>query len=358
MPLLSSLKKFGKEILSGPRSYLGVDIGTTSIKAVEMKSGKQRPKLINYALFEISGHLQRINAALQTSSLKLYDREVADYLKLVVKKADFESRQAVASVPAFSAFTTLIDIPMLSEEETGQTLQFRAKQYIPLPADSITIDWVKVGERTNESGNKVQQIFLAAIPNNNVKQYQNIFRMAGLELAALEVDGFSLARALSVSESKAVLIVDIGSRSTSFLLANNGLLKSISQSDFAGNSLTQSIARGLGISVRRAEDLKRLKGLSDMSSGPDRELSTLLLPSLDVIINTAKRAKGDATSVVLTGGGACMPGVEDYFKREMNLPVHKAKPFVGIDYPSELELLTDKLGPLLATAIGLGGKYL
>ena len=340
------------------QSYLGIDIGTTSIKIVEMKSGGKKPELINYSIFEVSGHLERRNAALQTSSLKLYDREIADYLKLIIKKTGFVSKQVVASVPAFSAFTTLIDIPLLSEKETSQTLQYRAKQYIPLPSDSITIDWVKVGERTDESGNRVQQIFLVAVPKTNVSQFQSIFRLAGLELLALEVDGFSLARVLSAGETKPILIIDIGSRSTSFLTAANGFLKSISQSDFAGSSLTQSISSGLGINMRRAEDLKRQKGLLDFGHGPDQELSTLLMPLLDVIINEARRVKGDVTEIVLAGGGANLPGIEKYFKREMNLSVSKARPFDKVVYPTSLEPLVESLGPALAASVGLAMKYL
>jgi len=360
----SFLNKFTRKF-SGGRSYLGVDIGTTSIKIVETRNGKDKPKLVNYALFELRGHLERVNAALQTSALKLYDREVADYLKLIIRKAGFTSKQVVASVPAFSAFTTLINVPILSEEETTRTLQFRAKQYIPLPSDSITIDWVKVGEKTDKSGHRVQQIFLVAVPKSSVNQYQGIFRLAGLDLLALEVDGFSLARILTADKTKPILIIDIGSRSTSFLIAAGGLLKAISQSDFAGNSLTRRISSGLGINVRRAEDLKRQKGLVGFGHGPEQELSTLLMPLLDVIINEAKRAKSgyesghgqEMSEVVLAGGGANLPGIGKYFKREMNLPVSKARPFAGVAYPAILEPLTGSLGPSLAAAIGLACKY-
>lgn len=345
-------------------SYLGIDIGTTSIKAVEIRKGKEKPELVNYAFFETYSHLERVNTALQTSTLKLFDEEIAKYLKLIIRKAGFSTDSVIASLPAFSAFTTLIEIPQMSQEDVNKTLKFKAKQYIPLPITSVTIDWIKVGEKIDDEGNKVQQIFLVSVPNEQVKKYQNIFQLAGLNLHTLEVEGFSLARVLTAASKEPTLIIDIGSRSSTFLIAQKGVLKLISQSDFAGSSLTQSISSGLGINIRRAEDLKKQKGLSGLGYGPDEELSTLLLPLLDVIINEAKRVKENyessykqkITSAVLTGGGANLLGIKKYFNKELDIPVSKVKPFESLSYPPKLEPLVDNLGPSFAVALGLGIK--
>lgn len=348
------------------QSYLGVDIGTTSIKIVEVRKSGSRPEITNYAFFETYGHLERVNTALQTSTLKLYDQEIADYLRLIVKKARFSSNRVVASLPTFSAFTTLIDIPKMSQEEVAKTIHFKAKQYVPLPLTSVTIDWIKVGEKEGADGGKIQQIFLISVPNEQVKKYQNIFRLAGLDLITLELEGFSLARSLTIGNEKPALIIDIGSRSTSFMVAEDGNLKFVSQTDFASSSLTQSLASGLGINIRRAEDLKRQKGLSGLDYAPERELSTLLLPLLDVIINEAKRVKDNyersyrsqAASVILTGGGANTLGIEKYFEKEMGMPAKKAKPFSNFKYPPKIGPLVDALGPSFSVALGLGIKHL
>ena len=347
-----------------PSSFLGVDIGTTSIKVAEIKQGKDQPELVNYSLFETYDHLERTNTALQTSTLKLFENEIAEYLKIIIQKGGFKSREVTASLPSFSAFTTIIEIPKMPEAEIAKTLGFKARQYIPLPLTSVTLDWVKVGERTDEKGNKSQQIFLISVPNEQIERYKKIFDQAGLNLLTLEVEGFSLARILTATIDKPTLIIDVGSRSTTFLVAQNGLLKYVSQSDFAGSSLTQSIASGLGINIRRAEDLKRQKGLVGLGHGPDKELSTLLVPLLDVIINEAKRVKDNyqhsyqqkIASVILSGGGANLLSAEKYFKDKLELPVSKADPFAHMDYPPKLAPLTNNLGPSLSVALGLGIK--
>ncbi|MFH1759080.1 MAG: type IV pilus assembly protein PilM [Patescibacteria group bacterium] len=353
-----------KEDTGFSNAYLGIDIGTTSIKVAEVSGGGGQPHLDNYALFETYGHLERINTALQTSTLKLYDKEIAEYLKLIIKKAGFRSRNAIVSLPAFSAFTTMIEIPQMPERDISETLGFKARQYIPLPISSVTIDWIKVGEKTDRAGNKIQQIFLVSIPNEEIEKYKHIFKLAGVSLTALEMEGFSLARALAGEEKKPVLIVDIGSRSTTFSVAQEGALKFVSQSDFAGSSLTQSLASGLGVNMRRAEDLKRQKGLAGLSYAPEQELSTLLLPILDVIINEVERVRSNyensyrekIESVILAGGGAGLLGIERYLKKRINLPVSIANPLNNFSYPSKLEPVAGDLGPLLSVALGLATK--
>lgn len=346
------------------KSYLGVDIGTTSVKVVELTQHNSRPALTTYGLLESYGHLERLNNAIQTSGFQMIEQETANLLKMAVKHANVSTKLAIASLPSFSAFTSLLEMPMMSGEDTTQAMTFQVKQYVPLPITQVTIDWLKVGERQDEQGNKKQQVLLISVPNDIIKKYQSIFKMAGLELAALEVEGLSSARSLTASVNELSLIIDIGSRSTAIAIAQNGLLKFIGQTDFAGGSLTQTIASGLNIRVRRAEDLKKLRGL--IGTGGEYELSTLMLPILDVIINEAKRVKdnfersyGDTVKrVILSGGGANLAGIEKYVSGEMGLPTTKANPFSLVTYPQEIESLVKDLGPEFSVAIGLAIRNL
>lgn len=352
---------FFKKIMSS-NSCLGVDIGTTSIKVVELEEINNTPFLKSYGLLESYGHLERPNNAIQTSSLKMADNETAELLKLVVKHSGAKTKKAVVSLPSFSAFTTLLEIPEMSDIDTADAMIFQAKQYIPLPTNAVTVDWVKVGQRKNDEDNPIQQILLVSVPNEIVNKYKNIFKIAGLNLVALEIEGLSTARLLTANSNDNVLIVDIGSRSTSIYIAQNGFLKSSAQTDFAGGSLTQTISAGLGIGIRRAEDLKKRCGLTGI--GGEYELSTLMMPMLDVIINEAKRVKSnftnsyheDAKSVILSGSGANLPGIETYFSEQIGLKSVKANPFSKINYPQEIEPVVKELGPVLTVALGLAIK--
>ena len=352
--ILILMSLFGK--IFSHKSILGVDIGTTSIKIVKFKSGK-KPELEDYAILESYRHFERANETIQTSNLKMLDKTTTEFLQQAIKNLDVKNTEVVASVQAFSAFVTLLELPLMSAEETANAMNFQAKQYIPLPLSEVTIDWVKAGEKTDESGKNIQQVLLVSVPNEIIKKYENIFQAAGLNLVALEVEGLSLARALTAHSPELTLIVDIGSRSTSILIAQRGFLKFMSQTDFAGGSLTQNLASGTGLAPIEAEMLKRERGLA---IGAGTQLSTLMLPIADVILNEVRQVKDNfektykekVAKVVLSGGGANLTGLDGYFSRQLGLPAVKADALSAISYPAELEPLISELNPALAISIG------
>jgi type IV pilus assembly protein PilM len=341
--------------------FLGVDIGTTSIKIVEADQGERLPRLLNYAILEAQSSLSRVNLALQTSSLKLFEDDAVNLLRIAVQKMKPQTPDAVASLPVFSAFTTVVTLPAMSDSELQKNLVYQAKQYIPLPISEVVLDWLRVGEYEDERGAKQEQVLLISVPQTEIKKYQSIFKQAGLNLQALEIEALSVVRGAIGADSTPTMIIDIGNRSTAITVAEKGQLKYVAQSDFAGATLTQAIAGSLNINPLRAEELKREKGI--IGTGPDYELSTIMLPFLDAIIGEAKRVEFNYQSqfpnaakierILLAGGGANLLGIEKYVSRELGRPAVKINPLANFEYPSALEPLTAELNSLLGVALGV-----
>ncbi len=340
---------------------LGVDIGTASIKIVEViQFGNAKPALQNYGYLESAEYLERSNAAFHASTLQLDEVTMAEYLRALMKQAKIVDAPVVASIPAFHAFTTLIETPPLSDKELAQSIKLQAKQYIPVPMFESVLDWMKVGERIDDDGLKKLRLLLVAIPKDVIARYQAIFRRAALDLVALELESISVARATTIEEKGLQLIIDIGSRSTSIAVAQAGLTQFAAQTDFAGASLTQTIATGLKLSMQRAEDMKRSRGLA--SEGGEYELFTLLQPMVDVIINEGKRVKFNYETanktkigrVILSGGGANLKGLERYAEQELGIPVARANPFANVTLPQGMDAIRNELNPLFSVAVGLG----
>jgi len=351
---LKFLKSFGGE------SFLGVDIGTASIKAVELENENGKPKLKNYGMLESHGHLNRVNDAIQTSGLKLVDKQTTELLKRLLDEMNPKTKDTVASLPAYSAFTSLLEVPVMSEQETAQTMQYQAKTFVPMPLTDVTIDWIPVGEFEDSDGNRKQRVFLISIPNEQIEKYSKIFEEVGLNLRFLEIETMSLSRLLTTGDKTNSLIVDIGARSTAICVASGGVVKYNSQTDFAGSSLTQAVVKGLGISALRAEDLKRQKGVS--GTGGAYQLSTLMLPYLDVILNEVRRVRDTYEKnyhdrierIIVSGGGANLIGIEKYVSDQVgNLPTIRANPFDKVKYPPDFSPFSNTLGPPLAVALGL-----
>ena len=341
--------------------YLGVDIGTTSIKIVEVDQGKQLPRLLNYTTLESQGSLTRANVALQTSSLKLFEQETVELLKAALKKMNPKTNVAVGSLPLFSAFMTVLTFPDMSQGELQKSLALQAKQYIPLPISEVGIEPLRVGEYQDDKGFKYQLVLLISVPLEQIRKHQSIFKKCGLELKALEIEALSLVRGLIGSDPTPTIIVDIGSRSAAIAFAEKGELRFTSQSDFAGASLTQAVAAALSINPLRAEELKRERGIA--GTGPNYELSTIMLPYMDAIISEIKRAEATYAGqfpvavkperVIVSGGGANLLGIEKYMSQQLGLPVVKAAPFMRFEYPPTIEPIVQEMNPLLAVALGL-----
>ena len=362
---LQFFKDFFQDIgnFFGARSVLGVDIGTSSIKVAEMTRRGDALSLLNYGILEVRDYLNHPNRAIQTSSLKISVEETTEALQILLKEMRPKARLAVGAIPAFSAFQTLIDMPLMSPQETAKAVEFQAPQYIPLPVKEVAVDWLKVDEFQTEKREAYQRIFLIGLPKDVLERYKSVCRSAGLRLTALELDGIAIARSLLVSEAEPTLLVDLGALATDIFVIRSGRILYASQTDYGGIHLTQAIARSLGITNARAEELKRRKGL--IEGGADAELSTLTMPFLDVIMQEVAHTKDVAERrygwqikrAMLVGGGAELLGIDKYFGSQINLPVVKPNPFVHLAYPVSLEPMLLSLSKELPSAIGAAERY-
>jgi len=343
------------------KSFLGIDIGTVAIKLVEISKIKMKPFLRNYGYLETYGHLERVNDAIQTSSLKPLEKEAVQLLKFLVKKVKPKTNEVIASLPVFGSYITTLEFPLMGKEETSQALPFRARDYIPLPISEVSLDWIKIGEKEKE-GNRFQEVLLVSIPVKRIDVYRRIFEGAGLKLLAIELEPFASARALTKKNDPPCLIVDIGGYDTTISVVEKGIIKQITRTDFASSSLSSCISRGLRINMRRAEEVKKRYGL--LGEGAGKEISTLMYPFLDVIIREVKKAKEKFESefnsplerIILTGGGANLLGIEKYFEEQSGVFTFKGDSFLNIDYPKEILPAIKDLSPSLNVAIGLGIK--
>jgi len=342
-------------------SYLSVDIGTVAIKVAEIGVREGKPSIINYGIIESPDYLERVNGVIQTSSLSIADGDAARMLKAVVAQMGTKTKGVVATIPSFAVFTSSLDLPVMNAEEAAQAIPWQARSLVPLPVSEITIDWIPIEQFEDQSGTKMQKIFMVAIPNEQINIHRSIYQKAGLHLKMLEVEGISLARALTREIKEDVLILDIGALTTTIAIASQGVLKYLNHTDYGSNALTQSLAKGLGISVKRAEALKKQRGLAGMTG--EYGLSTIMMPFIDVILNEASKSKiifekggGKISKIILSGGGGCMNGFVNYTQTQLGISTEKANPWSAVSYPLQFAPLFQSIAPRLTIAVGAGIK--
>ncbi|MBI4193428.1 MAG: pilus assembly protein PilM, partial [Candidatus Colwellbacteria bacterium] len=310
---------------------VGLDIGTTSIKMVEIEESDGAPRLAAYGILETYDYLRRGNAALHGDGLTLLEAESAGLVRMLVKNARIESRDVIASIPASASFTALIEIPLVNQEETRKIMEYQARAIVPRPLTDVALEWLPTRSFEDDDGAKKQEIFLVAISKEEIGKYGRVCAAAGLTLRALEIEGASLARVLTRGAEGESLIIDIGGQATTICVGWRGMVLLNTSIDFAGNSLTRAIARGLNVSEERAESLKREEGLK--GTGGTYELSSLMAPHVDIILGEAKRVlktyedrhKREVGRVVFVGGGANLKGLVERAAREFAVPVSRGE---------------------------------
>jgi len=290
------------------------------------------------------------------------ENQYAKTVESILDRLNIKTQKAFFSLPIYPSFSTTIEIPLMSKKEMDQAIPLEARKYVPIPLSEVVLDWNFLGN-TQDGSTERMRIFIVAVPNNIVQKYINIAHQNKLKVEAMELETFSSARAtLDPTQDCPVMIVDIGANSTDVAISYKGQVEMSHNFEISGFNFTYAIAKSLNIDINRAEQLKRSVGL--LGSGGEQELSSIMFPLLDAIIEEIRRTAANyeqkygrsIKKIMLTGGSANLKGLINYFVKQLNIEVGLANPFLSIKYPPTLEKTLRELGSELAVACGLALK--
>ncbi len=351
-----------------PKKFLGIDVGTSSLRIVELGRQGQAYKLMNYGEVGTSAFREKSLRIFQKNSLALSNKQVAKAIQTIFKEAEIQTEEVNFSIPDFCSFSTTFKLPVMSKDEVPEAVNYEVRPFIPLPLADVTLDWFII---EGEPSKTTLKILVVAIPNDVIHQYQDIAKFAGLKLRILEPEVFALVRAAIKDEKEKGVIglIDIGARSTTCSILEKGILKSNHSFNVAGNELTEVMARSLNIEHSKAEELERKYGLVPDSSsfgGSPEEIRKILIPLIDSILEEIRkvfrsfyqREGKKIEKIVLAGGLISMPGLKEYFSVELKKKIIIADPFLHIACPSILTETLKEIGPSYAIAVGLALKGL
>lgn len=339
-------------------AFLGVDIGTSSIKVVQLSPDKKTYKLDTYG--EIKLFSKGTEKKFAEESFKILDDDVAETLKKIIAESGVKAKKTAMSVPVYASFSTIIEMPDLPRGDLEKAIEFQARQYIPVPIDQVSLNSLIVERIPSQNGEQSKLlVMLIAVPNEVKKKYENIARLAGLSLVALEMETFPLARTLNKGAKDVFLIIDIGAKSTNYCVVDGGFVRLSHNYDISGVAITEAYEDFLREDHTKAENMKKAMGLKMTPGQMDNARGVLAVVNsiaaeaeriMSVYFNkSAKRIQ----KIILSGGSANMPGLSEYFSERLNIPVSIADPFSEMVYPKELEGVIKEIGPSFAVATGL-----
>jgi len=335
----------------------GLDIGSTSIKVVWLN---RDANVLSYnTALSVAAPIQGIR-----SESPFDQQEMAQVINKLVIDAKITTNNVNIALPESQAFTKVIDMPVLADKELSNAIYWEAEQYIPVPLDTVTIAWSKLRVMKTSLPEERMQVLLVAAPKDLIKRYQTILDLSGLTIVSVETDILAVMRSLLTSKNTPTsLIANIGSTSTNLAIVLNGLLVFNYSVPLGGAALTRAIASDFGLQPVQAEEYKRMYGLSDKNFGG--KVRKAIEPILTALMTEVKKAmtfytekyKNDSpiSQLLITGGGASLPGLAVYFAQNLGIEAVLANPWKTLNIqkvPQQVEVI----GPDFAVAVGLAMK--
>lgn len=338
--------------------FVGIDFGTSAIKIIELCYKDQKAYLENYGIIDMEWPAREGQGGHSAS----YEQKINSALIALIKKMKLKSGSAYVSIPGFSGLITIIELPQMRDDELKRAIQFEAHKYIPSSLDEIAMSW-EVIHHTGSSkisgvgGAEKLKVLLVAAPKRDIERYERYVLGTNLGVSAIELETFSIARALVGEDSGNFFIIDIGSRATNLILVEGGTVIVNRNIDAGGNEITATICESMNISRQRAEIFK--KGEKDILNSKE---SPLVVPVLEFISSESKRILGAymgknsgarIDGIILSGGTSKMKGIEEYFSNMLGIRSTVGDPWRRISTDGEASELVKDLGTSFSVAIGL-----
>lgn len=368
-------------LFSSQTSYIGVDLGSSSIKVAELANYKGRPRLVTYGFTE-----KKVSEIEERGDILANTDETAATLSEICRKANISSKKVIAALPNFSVFTAILNLPSLPKKELASAISWEAKKIIPLPLEEIILDWKIINEEDDEvtdtsSGltdtgvqgaeamnafkkilskpKKNLKILLTGASKKLVKKYIDIFNKAGLSLLSLETESFATVRSLIGNDKSAIMLIDLGALTSNITIVDRGIPVISRSMEEGGLTVTRSISNSLNINLDRAEQFKQ--DLSLDGEGSDNSLPQTVESALSPVLNEIKytlnlyqdQNNRKVEKIILTGGAALLGNLSGYLSRTLSINTYLGDPWARVVYPTEVKPILDRLGPRFSVAVGL-----
>lgn len=357
-----SFQSPGFSFFNKEKSILGIDLGSSSIKLVQVRLSAERAVLETYGELATGPYASKSIG----QGVRLSSEKATEALGDLIRETGATAREAVVAMPLHTSFVTTVKIPKLQQEDIATVIQYEARRYIPVPLTEVVMDWWQIPDSDRDEEGTVAtpartstQVILVAVPKDVLEKYKRIVTNANLNVAAFEIEIFSSIRSVLGRERASVLFVDFGAISTKIALLDRGIIKANHSIEKGLQDITVTLSESLGIGFERAELLKHEVGIS--ARVEHQEIMKVIGPLIDFllieierfVVGFTRKHKGAVSKIFIAGGGAVMPGLSDYMVKKFGVEVIMGSPFTRLEYPALFQPVLKEIGPSFSVAVGL-----
>ncbi|MCL4390550.1 MAG: type IV pilus assembly protein PilM [Patescibacteria group bacterium] len=330
-------------------NHIGVDVGSTAIKLVQLSS-------VGLGKFQL--------AALGQAAAGQDDPARVAAIKKLLAQIKTTVKTVIFSLPESLVYTRVVEMPQLVEPELTSTIAFQAEQYIPVPLDDVILKHQVLSEPEPGVPGAKMSVLLVAVPNEVMNRYLQIFSQAGLDVLAVETEILAVIRSLlSDPNAPTSLVVHLGAETSTIAVARQGNLVLTQSIGYGGTGVARALAGNLKMEQLQAQEYMRSYGLDETKL--EGKVATAIKPVVDLIIGEIKRALAFYESkqvndpvkrVVLSGGLAQLSGLVQYAAIALGMEVQIGNPFASVGLTDMQKKDIGESGAVFTVAVGLAQK--
>ncbi len=333
-----------KKILGGRQTALGIDIGSSSIKVVELK--KEGGKAVLKAYGEIA--LGPYAGGGIGTVPSLTNDKISEALRDVLHESNIKTTESGVAIPFKSSLVSLIEMPALSEKKLEEIIPIEARKYIPVPISEVTLDWWIIPKEKYDHAAEVKEahaidkteVLVISIHNEILNSYNNIVRDNGLQTSFFEIEMFSVVRSIVARTNTPVLVFDFGALGTKLYIVVRGIIRASHIINKGSKDITEGLAKSLVINFAEAEKIKR--NITSLKEADQKTVNGVVDLTLNhiwaetrTIISNFERTSGVRVGLaILSGGGIALPHFVERVEKELNLKAELGNPFSKISAPA------------------------
>jgi type IV pilus assembly protein PilM len=360
----SSVVKFSLPSLSSnSNSVVGLDIGSSTVKAVELslKNKGRDFDLTHLGVAKVPSESIVQGAFLNSSA-------IVDTVREAIENAKIRTKNVAVAVSGHSVIVKKVNLPLMSRDELDEQIRWEAEQYIPFDVNEVNLDFQILNDGESEESGGQMGVLLVAAKKDLIDDYVQVITEAGLIPAVVDVASFAVENAFTSNYESApedvVALVNIGAEVVNINILADGIPAFTRDITTAGNQYTEEIQKALSVTFDEAERIK-LGGRAqdDSQDVVPQEVEQAMQSVSETVIGEISRsldffgattADSSISRVVLSGGGAKVAGFEKAFHERTGLPVEIMNPFSRMVPSSKFEPeLLDEMGPALGVGVGL-----
>jgi len=330
-------------------SALGVDIGTSAIKVVELEERNGVVTLVTYGEIQLGPYAGKPLGA----AVHLSPKQEQEALVDVIRESAVKSRNGVFAMPLSASFISTTVLEAEPDVDLSALVRVEARKLIPASLSEVTLDWAELEAASDDQSGR--SVLIAAIQNTAIERFNVLMQFAGFDGAPTEIECFSTNR--TISKKKHAVVMDFGATSTKMYMAHNGVLTRMHRVNVGGAQVTQAIAETLHVDFAAAELIKQQatahsEHYTTVKQAYETTYSRSLREFRQVIDHYQTKFDTEFPYVLICGGASLFPGLANQLLDRLDIQVELLDPFKNVAYPAFMEDVMLQIGPSFVPALG------